>query len=185
MRHGIAGLLTGMLGVATGFGPRPALVSLGAPLHVVDARGVIIGPYTSSLTGMGSEGVFWKVGGRYYASPVTSQGFVSMDASQFQFYHTTTDCSGTRYDIVSPVQASALIPTLNVQQFGGTNGGAIYYPLQPFSSLLFGSMESFVSGADVGQPGTCNFLGVTSATLAGVVAVRDVSTFVPPFKVVP
>ncbi len=101
-------------------------------------------------------------------------GFVRLpDANGFVYYHTTPDCSGTRYMYAGDFPAIGFVD----------NNGVVHYPSNP-ATLPFASVEEFDPGQSLDEQGAhCDPSG--PQLLMGQEATFDLNTLglVPPFHV--
>jgi hypothetical protein len=133
---------------------------------VYDSNNAVVG------TLFAVNNVLVNVNGHIVELQFNFNGFQENDASQVQFLHLTSDCSGPRY-----LDAS-VIPSLALSQ-----SGVLYYPSGSPTSLTANSVETFNSGDNVSLPGSC-IASFPDQSAFGSVATFSVSTLglVPPFS---
>jgi hypothetical protein len=154
---------TGAIGATGPQGPA------GNGVQVVDSNGTVLG------TLLAVNQVVMKIGGHSVLITAAISGIQAYDASRFFFYHTSADCSGTRYFIPGNLPDPAYID----------NNNLLYYTASAGQSLLVSSYESFASGSSVSQPGTCNTNFTPQTFPLAPVLTFDLNTLglVPPFSV--
>jgi len=132
---------------------------------VYDSNNTVVG------TLLAQNQVLVNVNGHSAMLNFNANGFQEIDASNFQFPHLTSDCSGPRY-----LDATS-VPTSNYLV-----GGVLYYPSGPSTSLTINSVETFNSGDNVSLPGAC-FLTFPGQGVLSPAATFNISTLalVPPF----
>ena len=171
-------------------GPQGPVGAQGPPgsggVLVVDSNGATVGRWTGMTTAlMNINGHFVNVlldAGTPLGTPQT--GFQTQDVSGLQFFHLAADCSDTRYiDIAANYGAG---PYSKYESYTVNNQAAplyLFYPTTAPKQMTWLATESFVSGQNPLQPGTCSTLGSSTLPLA-VAAYFDVSTlgFVAPFS---
>jgi Collagen triple helix repeat (20 copies) len=154
---------TGAMGPAGPAGPTGSQGPSGVgALIVTDATGEQLGRYDPD-----SQTVIHPFGSNFVAIAVDSSGFTE---TGIDFYHTSADCSGTRYipGVANPLMESGFT----------TDDKAVYFQNGSATQMTFFSIEHVDAGADALQPGTCasssgfNSLGATVKTtsLPSVVA---------------
>lgn len=121
-----------------------------------DANANVVG------TLIGQDVVVLKVNNQAIATYFDYSGFQSYDSCNFQFWHTTPDCSGTRYQDASggpPIDYS--------------NNNTLYYAATPIQTLTITSVETFsCGGVNMSLPGTCHNSSVVTPFPAIVGAVQ-------------
>jgi hypothetical protein len=135
-------------------------------MHLYDSLGHDVGVAIDDGT------VLRKIGGIPFRILVTRSGFYDNGGA---FYHTSTDCSGSRY--VTARNDRLAIATLS-------DGHQLFYATEPIQTFEFQSWEYFKNG--LSQPPTCvqsNPAGPGGTFSAGLLGVIDLSTLglVPPF----
>ncbi len=165
------------MGVA---GPTGATGPAGNGLNVYDSNGRTVGPLmeqnTVVLTVNSQLVILGPNSGNTGISP---QGFTSEDSSILLFYHTSTDCSGPRYQFSGTLPVTGQVS--NATADPSAPGTTLYYPALPSSNLSIASFETFNSGQSVSGPGQCTTAPGTVSV--GVTTTYDLSSFVPPFSV--
>ncbi|OFV99761.1 MAG: hypothetical protein A3H28_07585 [Acidobacteria bacterium RIFCSPLOWO2_02_FULL_61_28] len=132
--------------------------------RIVDSRGQVVGPF------FGFSGVIRQMAGFTFGLGISPTGFGSGNVN---FYHTTSDCSETRF----------LADGGNSFTKGGAViDGILFYAIEPLQQITANSFEQILPGDNPNQPGRCFRLNPTP-TLVGLVATFDLSTLglVPPF----
>ncbi len=143
-------------------------------LRVVDSIGQDVGGFEYSDTQSGW--VYIGAFGRTIRVPFDKLGFVEFPETSIYFWHTSGDCSGTRYlDVPSGML---------VQDNAFVRGGKLY-AAAPISStpIAIGSIESFSAGSDITQPGSICQPYPSSEVNYGPAAIVDLSMYQPPFRV--
>jgi hypothetical protein len=160
---------TGASGSQGAAGPTGATGPAGNGVIVQDSNGQTVG----SLLGPGSILLTLNnLAVEIVSGASAAQGFYSEDSSGFTFFHTTADCSGTRYMDASGLPVGGYI-----------NGSTLYYPAAPAQVQTIASEESFNVGQSLSGPGQCFPQSPTFSDTVGVATTYDVSSFVPPFSV--
>ena len=137
----------------------------GGGLRVVDSLGQEVGPLISS----GFAGV--KIGNLVAVVNITPDS-IQDNAAFLNFFHTSTNCSGTRY----------LFNSGQIPGPGSVVSGTLYFPVQPYQQLTINSVELFNQGDDVSQPGQCSQAGPQTGGF-GTVGTFTLPTFTPPLHV--
>lgn len=106
--------------------------------------------------------------------------FPTTNSGEVFVYHTSTDCSGTRYIDGTALPASSY----ETNATGDQNAPAttLYYPAFPVQSLAIASYETFNGGQSISAPGTCNTLSPAIDLPVGVATTYDLSSFIPPLS---
>ena len=154
-------------------------------LRVVDSFGQEVGPVASIFADQGvplpSLVVLRKIGDAFIMLLVQKDGLGSTQASQANFYHTSSDCSGTRFlPRPSPDDPSSqslyILPVNSPAAFAFTDG--------PFQVITVRSLEHFHLGDDITQPGSCQSFAPFSDS-HGPVQIFTLSALglTPPFHV--
>ena len=175
---GVAGP-TGATGPAGGpAGPTGATGPAGNGLTVYDNNGqtigTLIGPNTVVLT---LNGQAVETGG------LSARGFPSSGSSKFTFYHTSTDCSGTRYMDPSQLPVAGFVTNAAGMSLPSGFGTTLYYPALPPQPVSVASVETFNDGQSLSGPGQCQQIPPTINIPEGVATTFDVTSFIPPFSV--
>ncbi len=172
---------SGAIRVVSGSGPcrkTESLVQLsGPPTQVLDSSDRVIGTHLLNFNG---SAAITTLSGILVVLPIDrggSSGFLQgqSGAGFLQFWHTSPDCSGTRYlpQGVFYLPLSMLTAAIIFEQ-------RAYFPIAPFLNLPINSVERISPGDDPTEPGQCT-ADSTGNTLLGLVQTGDVSMFVPPF----
>ena len=138
-------------------------------VRVVDSLGHDVGPV------IGSGSALRRMGAFTFLLSVDQSGFRSLSIPNggFTFYHTTLDCSGTRYFPAS--RGTPLIRFLN------NNSTQVFFASDPIQELQIRSYEDV---QDPGQPGTC--AGAVPGTVLPVGVATSMSLLAlgltPPFR---
>ncbi len=138
----------------------------GSGLTVVDSTGQDIGPY---LVAGGSEFVLLRVNGvllRVLVGPGgVNQSHMGGDFG-FRYFHTTTDCTGSRY----------YVGDRGMTRPAGVFGTTVVYAQEPFALVSIRSEEVFPIGSDLASPGQCYAIDPEVApSWLGVAATGDIS----------
>ena len=137
-------------------------------VSVVDSRGQVVGPFVQVPTG---NAVLRQIRGFLFRLGVGNNGF--QDIGNTVFYHTTLDCSETRYYPESGTQ---------LWRNSGNTSTHLFYAADPPEQIIVNSFEHFP--ADPSQRGRCDRVGPYTAT-AGLATWINLSTLVlfPPFRI--
>lgn len=95
------------------------------------------------------------------------------------FYHTTADCSGTRY-LASLRGSGALAEFPNTL---ADDPQTLYYASVPTQDLLVPSLEFVYSGQELAGGGQCQLLGAEFVTVATPATVNLSTLGIPPFHI--
>ena len=142
-------------------------------LVVKDSLGQVVGKVSDNA----GQTIFFKIGNDPLTTSVTGKGFLSTIGT-FSFYHTTNDCSGTRYFLSERSHNGNF--TEFVQTIDGQTG---YYASQPAQELLIQSIENNVPDPGFLGVGDCdNFFAPGLIFLATPATINLNSLGTPPFR---
>ena len=136
-------------------------------VRALDSLGHEVGPFEMGISG---GIVYRRVGAYSFILRVGINGFTDAGVT---FYHTTSDCTETRY---------LLDDGTGLVRGGENTSTRLFYTVGPLQQITYNSFEDISPFADPTQPGTCHRTNPEIAT-AGSVTTFDLSTLnlTPPF----
>jgi hypothetical protein len=148
--------------------------------QVLDNSNAIIGRYQLIGSGGGAVTKFAGTTVLLLIDGDGSAGFLQGRpgvGGELTFWHTTEDCSGTRYMLggIDGVSKSMI-------SVATVFSGNAYFPALPYQNLHINSIESIQAGEDPTQTGQCDVdSGNGGLYPLGSAHVENVSVFTPPF----